>query len=99
MFGSARYPMNAVLQVMKADPILGQRADWFGFGSFFNDEEIFSDIDLLAVCDTLANAALVRQRSLLVCSDWPIHLLVMTTRECAETKFIDSEACKLLMER
>lgn len=92
-----RYPVNEVLAMILRSPLLKSTAEWYGFGSFFNDAEIFSDIDILAVCDTLDAAIKIRRESNMFCSLWPIHLLIMTRQECAETDFIVSERCKPLL--
>jgi len=97
MFHDARYPLNEVLAMIIRDPILKCSAHWYGFGSFFDGAEVFSDVDLLAVCDTLNAAVRIRRESVIFCSLWPIHLLVMTREECSETDFIRSEACRPLL--
>jgi hypothetical protein len=96
MSHDARYPVNEVLGMIIRDPLLST-ADWYGFGSFFNGADVFSDIDLLAVCDTLDAAVQIRRASTVFCSLWPIHMLIMTRDEGSETDFIISEECKPLL--
>jgi|ERR1035437_6996358 hypothetical protein len=97
MSHDARYPINEVIELILRSPLLKSAADWYGFGSFFSDAEVFSDIDLLVVCDTLDAAITIRRESNMICSLWPIHVLIMTRAECAETDFIVSEQCKPLL--
>lgn len=66
---------------------------WFGFGSFFTENASFSDIDLLAVCATVEQASSIRTEMATVFDDWPVHLLIMTESEAAETNFIQSQQC------
>ena len=66
---------------------------WYGFGSFFTGSGSFSDIDLLAVCSTVEETSDIRTKMALLCSEWPVHLLIMTESEAAETNFIKSELC------
>lgn len=97
MSHDARYPINEVIEMILRAPLLKSAADWYGFGSFFRGAEVFSDIDLLAICDTLDDAVQIRRESTIFCSLWPIHLLIMTREECSETNFIVSEECKPLL--
>jgi hypothetical protein len=97
MSRDARHPVNEILEMILHEPLLRNTADWYGFGSFFRSDEVFSDIDVLAICDTLDAAAHIRRESTIFCSLWPIHLLVMTRGECSETDFIVSEECKPLL--
>jgi predicted nucleotidyltransferase len=66
---------------------------WYGFGSYFRGHEAFSDIDLLAVCSTAEDAGVLRSRMRELCERWPVHLVIMTEHEAAETDFILSEGC------
>jgi hypothetical protein len=97
MSRDARHPVTEILEMILHDPLLKSTGDWYGFGSFFRGAEVFSDIDLLAICDTLASAAQIRRESTIFCSLWPVHLLIMTREECSETDFIASEECKPLV--
>jgi hypothetical protein len=69
---------------------------WYGFGSFFRGEHAYTDIDVLVVCPTFAEAACVRTLAGHLCSSLPIHLLVMTKAEQEETNFVQSENCTML---
>jgi predicted nucleotidyltransferase len=71
-------------------------AAWYGFGSYFKGQESFSDIDVLVVCPTNADAILVRSETKDICARWPLHLVIMTEDEQAETSFIESECCRIL---
>ena len=61
---------------------------WYGFGSFFRGQPVFCDIDLLVVCREQEDAVLVRKLTAECCARWPIHLIVMTESEEAETDFV-----------
>lgn len=64
---------------------------WFLFGSITTTKRPVADIDLLVVCKTSADCATVRAELTLICARFPIHLLLMTTREEAEAGFIRGE--------
>lgn len=66
---------------------------WYGFGSFFKGSDSFSDIDLLAVCATVQETSAIRTKMAALCSEWPVHLLIMTESEAAETNFVNSQRC------
>jgi len=66
---------------------------WYGFGSFFTGSDSFSDIDLLAVCSTVEETSAIRTKLAALCSEWPVHLLIMTESEAAETNFVKSQLC------
>jgi len=66
---------------------------WYGFGSFFTGSDSFSDIDLLAVCSTVEETSDLRTKMAPLCSEWPVHLLIMTESEAVETNFIKSQLC------
>jgi hypothetical protein len=66
---------------------------WYGFGSFFTGSHSFSDIDLLAVCSTVEETPAIRVKMITLCSEWPVHLLIMTESEATETNFIKSQLC------
>jgi hypothetical protein len=65
---------------------------WYLFGSITTTKRPVGDIDLLVVCETPADCALVRAELEAVCSEFPIHLLLMTLREEAEVQFIKGES-------
>lgn len=64
---------------------------WFVFGSIMAAKRPIGDIDLLVVCDTTADCRLVRHELDLICVQYPIHLLRMTTGEERELNFIQGE--------
>lgn len=64
---------------------------WFLFGSITTTGRPVGDIDLLVVCETIAGCTFVRSELGPVCSQWPIHLLLMTVSEEAEVKFIERQ--------
>ena len=70
---------------------------WYGFGSFFHGRSSFNDIDLLAVCSDANEVFSVRNSVYELSLAWPIHLIVMTDREEAETEFIFRQGCRLLV--
>jgi hypothetical protein len=74
------------------------RTAWYGFGSFFRESHLFSDIDLLAVCADVEGASAIRQELETLCNEWPIHLLIMTESEAEETNFIQSQRCIPLLK-
>ena len=74
--------------------ILGTR--WYLFGSFTRNPRGAADVDVLVVCRSHADAIRIREEIHDVCSDWPLHLLLMTDSEEEQTKFIVSEGCVLL---
>lgn len=69
---------------------------WYGFGSFFQGQRSFNDIDLLAVCCDAHEVLSVRRTLDELTSTWPIHLIIMTDSEEAETEFISRQRCQLL---
>ncbi len=75
---------------------LGSR--WYIFGSFIRNPERAADLDLLILCKLQVNVERVRDEVMDICSDWPLHLLLMTEDEEKETNFIASESCVLLAE-
>jgi hypothetical protein len=69
---------------------------WYGFGSFFQGKSSFNDVDLLAVCRDAGEALSVRSTLCELEATWPIHLIIMTDSEEAETEFIFRQGCQLL---
>ena len=69
---------------------------WYGFGSYFNGQKSFGDIDILVVSPTTVDAVLVRAKMEEICVRWPIHLVIMTEDEQGETNFVASERCVVL---
>src|SRR5467141_400709 len=72
------------------------KAVWYGFGSYFEGQELSNDIDILVVCSTSADANLVRAKMEEICVSWPVHLVIMTEDEQRETSFVASEGCVML---
>lgn len=72
---------------------------WYGFGSYFKDQDSFGDIDILVVCPTTADAIAVRIKAEDLCARWPVHLVIMTEDEQRETGFVSSEGCVVLHAR
>lgn len=70
---------------------------WYGFGSFFQGQSSFNDIDLLAVCCDAREVLSVRRALYELSAAWPIHLIIMTDSEEAETEFIFRQGCQLLV--
>jgi predicted nucleotidyltransferase len=64
---------------------------WYIFGSVRATKRPISDIDLLVVCETAAACTSVRVELAPICAQYPIHLLLMTTREEAEANFIQGQ--------
>lgn len=65
---------------------------WFFFGSITTAKRPVSDIDLLVVCKTTADCATVRAGLVSICARFPVHLLLMTSTEEMEVKFIQGES-------
>lgn len=75
---------------------LGTR--WYIFGSFIRNPRRAADVDILILCKSQADVRRVRDEALDICSEWPLHLLLMTEAEEQETNFIASGGCVLLAE-
>lgn len=84
--------LTALIDLKKDFPT----TQWYGFGSFFNGQESFNDIDLLAVCLDADEAAIIRRALSYLAIAWPIHLIVMTEVEAIETRFVIRQRCRLL---
>jgi hypothetical protein len=69
---------------------------WYGFGSYFEGQDSFGDIDILVICPTTADAIIVRSKTEDLCARWPLHLVIMTEDEQRETSFVASEGCTIL---
>ena len=61
---------------------------WFLFGSITTTKRPVGDIDLLVVCETVADCTSVRKELTSLCERFPIHLMLMTRSEESEMKFI-----------
>jgi len=79
------------------DLALGTR--WYIFGSFIRNPRWAADVDILIICKSQADVRRIRDETLDICSEWPLHLLLMTEAEKQETNFVASEGCVLLAER
>lgn len=64
---------------------------WYMFGSVTKAQRPIGDIDVLVICETTAGCNIVRAELALICSSYPIHLLLMTTSEEADVNFIKEE--------
>jgi predicted nucleotidyltransferase len=84
--------LRALYEEMQRIRAQAPTSRWFLFGSITTAERPLGDIDLLVVCKTTANCATVRVELAAICARFPIHLLLMTSREEAEVKFIQSES-------
>jgi hypothetical protein len=71
-------------------------ASWYGFGSYFNKQGAFGDIDILVVCSNNRDAATIRANTENICASWPLHLVIMTEDEQRETGFVAFERCVIL---
>ena len=65
---------------------------WYLFGSITTTKRPVGDIDLLVVCQTSADCTIVRAELASTCAQFPIHLLLMTSSEEMEVKFIQGES-------
>jgi predicted nucleotidyltransferase len=65
---------------------------WFFFGSITTTKRPVGDIDLLVVCKNTSDCTTVRAELASICARFPVHLLLMTSSEEAEVKFIRSES-------
>lgn len=84
--------LNEIVAEARKISLVVPRTKWYGFGSYFKNG-VFSDIDILIVCRGSFEAISIRELTKNICSDWPLHLLVMTEEEVAETEFIESQGC------
>ncbi len=64
---------------------------WHLFGSILKDKRPINDIDLLVVCANAGDCGAVRLELGATCSEYPIHLLLMTFDEESEVKFIEGQ--------
>jgi hypothetical protein len=87
---------ESLKEIVTAAKVISQvipNSKWYGFGSYFQKKRDFSDIDILIVCATSRESITVREFTKNICNDWPLHLLVMTEDEEAETAFIYRQKC------
>lgn len=64
---------------------------WFFFGSVTTDQRPVGDIDVLVVYKATDDCTAIRSGFEQVCSQFPVHLLLMTAQEEAEVNFIQAE--------
>lgn len=64
-------------------------ATFFVFGSYLRRVALPSDIDVLGLCETDAEADKIRRVFDALAFELPIHLTLLTRNEEAESKFID----------
>jgi predicted nucleotidyltransferase len=64
------------------------------FGSALRAEGVWSDIDILLVCETEVDGRLARRAMSDLCARYPIDLVIMTSEEEIEFDFIRSESCR-----
>lgn len=69
---------------------------WYLFGSVLKEERPISDVDLLVICATSEDCSAVRFELSDACSQYPIHLLLMTSEEEREVSFISGTGAVLL---
>ena len=89
-------PLREILEEAKRFARRLPEAVWYGFGSYFKGQDSFGDIDVLVVCPTTTDAIFVRAETESICTRWPLHLVIMTEDEQAETGFVASEGCIVL---
>jgi hypothetical protein len=65
---------------------------WYLFGSTTTAKRPVGDIDLLVVCGSSADCTTARAELTSICAQFPIHLLLMTSSEETEVKFIQGES-------
>lgn len=64
------------------------------FGSALRANSMWSDIDILVVCERDEDGQLARESLSNLCMLYPIDLIVMTFEEEAEFDFVQSENCR-----
>jgi hypothetical protein len=80
-------------EAKRVSKVVGQSI-WYLFGSAIETFELAADIDILVLCDSLANVAPVRHELQEICSRLPLHLFLVTRDEEAELDFIATEGCR-----
>lgn len=68
-------------------------AQWYLFGSFTRRPMAAADVDVLVVCSSGSDAEAIRLQVDELSVGIPLHVLIMTQSEEAETNFITSERC------
>lgn len=64
------------------------------FGSALHPDSVWSDVDILIVCEVDKDGQLARDTLSDLCMRYPIDLVIMTSQEEAEFDFIRSENCQ-----
>jgi hypothetical protein len=64
------------------------------FGSALHPDSVWSDVDILIVCEVDKDGRLARDTLSDLCMLYPIHLIIMTSQEETEFDFIRSENCQ-----
>ena len=64
------------------------------FGSALHPDSVWSDVDILIVCEVDKDGQLVRDTLSDLCMLYPIDLAIMTPQEEVEFDFIRSENCQ-----
>lgn len=93
---SLDYAVAKIVEEARALSAELPRVSWYGFGSCFHGEPPYADIDILVVCQTVTEAISIRAKSREICARWPVHLLIMTKDEEAETGFVAAQSCRPL---
>jgi hypothetical protein len=92
--------VRSLYEEMNRIKILVPASRWFFFGSITTKKRPIGDIDLLVVCKTAAGCTTVREELVSICTQFPIHLLLMTPSEEEETMFIQGQgAIQIIQDR
>ena len=83
--------VRALYEEMRRIGALVSTSRWFLFGSITSKRRPVGDIDLLVVAETAADCTTVREELALLCTRFPIHLLLMTPSEEAQVNLIQGE--------
>jgi hypothetical protein len=94
---SEKIVVRALSSEMQRIKVRVPSSKWFFFGSITTSKRPVRDFDLLIVCKTASDCIAVRSELDLICTQFPIHLLIMTEREESEVNFIkDEEAIEMI---
>lgn len=86
-----RIAVGALYKEMQRISVRVSTGQWYLFGSITTTKRPVGDIDLLVVCETDADCATMRVELTSICARFPIHLLLMTSSEEAEVKFVEAQ--------
>ena len=64
------------------------------FGSALRPDSMWSDVDILIVCEVEKDGQLARDTLSELCALYPIDLVIMTSQEEVEFDFIRAENCQ-----